>query len=81
MGQGLIGSKDFGIHGASQCPQLFLEYTSHSHPIRVKKELPSKCAAAKAMHKTHPLTISADVKEKDLSGYKAQFLPAFVMRY
>jgi hypothetical protein len=33
------------------------------------------------MHKTHPLTISADVKEKDLSGYKAQFLPAFVMRY
>ena len=26
------------------------------------------------MHKAPPLAISADVKEKDLSGYKAQFL-------
>ena len=38
---------------------------------QVKDELPKQLKAAKDMHKTKPLEIDADVKDKDLSGYKA----------
>ena len=47
---------------------------------QVRKELPLKCTAAKAMHKTPPLAISSEVKEKDMSGYKAcMFIPLLFM--
>ena len=35
--------------------------------------MPKKFTAAKAMHKTPPLEMSAEVKDKDASTYKATF--------
>jgi hypothetical protein len=40
---------------------------------QVRENLPKKFTAAKAMHKTPPLEISAEVKDKDASTYKATF--------
>lgn len=38
--------------------------------IEVKGQLPKKYSPAKDLHKTQPLDISAEVKEKEASGYK-----------
>lgn len=68
------------IDGCGSCrhqiPASDLESLKCQHAfasIEVKAQLPKKYSPAKEMHKAPPLDISADVKEKDASGYKVPF--------
>lgn len=47
--------------------QLLLQHVF----LKVRTNLPKKFITAKEMHKTAPLEISAEVKDKDASAYKA----------